>query len=315
MKKYAFGIDIGGTTIKCGLFETIGQLIEKWEIPTRKENNGQYILDDITETIKFKLERKQIDINDVAGIGVGVPGPVLKDGTVVKCVNLGWSVFNVVDALESKIQLQVKVGNDANVAALGEMWKGGGKGYQNLVVVTLGTGVGGGIIMDGKVVGGADGAGGEIGHINMNDKETEFCGCGRQGCLEQYASATGVVRIARAELTKYRLETVLRDDKHLTAEVVFNAAKMGDELALQIVDQVGEYLGKGLAQIACIVNPEVFVISGGMAKAGTILLEIIQKKYEVHAFHAIKHTPFCFAELENDAGIYGSVQMLLDDFK
>lgn len=311
MKKYAFGIDIGGTTVKCGLFETTGLLVDKWEIPTRKENNGSYILDDIAETIEFKIERKKIDKTEVLGIGVGVPGPILQDGTVVKCVNLGWNVFNVAKELESKTLLPVKVGNDANVAALGEMWQGGGKGYKNLVMVTLGTGVGGGIIVDGNIIGGADGAGGEIGHINMKEDEADSCGCGRRGCLEQYASATGVVRITKNELAENKLKTVLKDEESLSAEIVFNAAKEGDQLALHIVDLVGNYLGRGLAQIGCIVNPEIFVIGGGMAKAGDILLEAIQKNYRACAFHANVNTKFSFAQLGNDAGIYGSVQMLL----
>jgi len=311
MKKYAFGIDIGGTTVKCGLFETTGQLVDKWEIPTRKENNGKYILDDIAETIEFKMERKKIEKTQVIGIGVGVPGPILSDGTVNKCVNLGWNVFNVAKELEGKTQLKVKVGNDANVAALGEMWQGGGKGHLNMVMVTLGTGVGGGIIVDGNVVGGADGAGGEIGHINMNVEETDTCGCGGHGCLEQYASATGVVRLTRKELAKNEVKTVLKDNEDLSAEAVFNAAKEGDQLSLYVVDKVANYLGRGLAQIGCIVNPEVFVIGGGMAKAGEILLNAIQKNYQACAFHAAANTKFAFAQLGNDAGIYGSVQMLL----
>ncbi|WP_099466960.1 ROK family glucokinase [Konateibacter massiliensis] len=313
MEQYAFGIDIGGTTIKCGLFETTGQLVDKWEIPTRKENDGSYILEDIAETIAFKMERRKIDKTNVAGIGVGVPGPVLKDGTVVKCVNLGWDVINVAKELEKKTGLLVKVQNDANVAALGEMWQGGGKGYQNLVMVTLGTGVGGGIIIEGKVLGGADGAGGEIGHINMRQDETEYCGCKSKGCLEQYASATGVVHLAREELSANRLETVLKNDENLSAELIFNVAKAGDKLALLIADKTASYLGRGLAQIGCIVNPEIFVIGGGMAKAGDILLDAVKKHYSKNVFHAAANTEFAFAQLGNDAGMYGSVQLLLGD--
>ena len=183
MKKYAFGVDIGGTTIKIGLFETSGNLIEKWEIPTRTQENGTYILNDIAEAIAAKLAEKNISEKEIEGIGVGVPGPVGDDGTVYKCVNLGWSVFNVAIELERKTGFKVKVGNDANVAALGEMWQGGGKGYKNLVMVTLGTGVGGGVIINEKIIPGSDGAAGEIGHLRVKERETETCGCGNHGCF------------------------------------------------------------------------------------------------------------------------------------
>ena len=173
MKKYAFGVDIGGTTIKMGLFDTAGEMLDKWEIPTRTEENGVNILPDIATQIDAKLMEKSISKEDVEGVGVGVPGPVDDDGTVFKCVNLGWGVFNVQIELNRLTGLKVKVGNDANVAALGEMWQGGGKGYKNLVVVTLGTGVGGGVIVNEKIVSGSNGAGGEIGHININEKEKE----------------------------------------------------------------------------------------------------------------------------------------------
>ena len=164
MKKYAFGVDVGGTTCKIGFFETDGKLIDKWEIKTNKENGGASILSDVAQAIGGKLTEKGISRNDVQGIGVGVPGPVKNDGVVHRCVNVGWGVVNVEKELGDLTGLKVKAGNDANVAALGEMWQGAAKGCRDVIMVTLGTGVGGGIIVDGKVVAGFDGAGGEIGH-------------------------------------------------------------------------------------------------------------------------------------------------------
>ena len=312
MKKYAFGVDIGGTTIKMGFFETSGELIEKWEIPTRTEDNGVNILPDIAADIDKKLGEKSIDKSDVEGVGVGVPGPVDEDGTVFRCVNLGWGVFNVQIELNRLTELKVKVGNDANVAALGEMWQGGGKGYKNIVMVTLGTGVGGGVIINEKIVAGSDGAGGEIGHINMKENEKEACGCGNHGCLEQYAAATGIVRTTRKFLEEHPdVETELNAEK-LTAKDIFDCAKKGDEVAEKMVDRTAKILGRGLSQIACVVNPQVFVIGGGMSKAGSVLIEKVQNYYQQYAFHAARNTYFKVADLGNDAGIYGGVRMILD---
>ena len=311
MKKYAFGVDIGGTTIKIGLFETSGNLIEKWEIPTRTQENGTYILNDIAEAIAAKLAEKNISEKDIEGIGVGVPGPVGDDGTVYKCVNLGWSVFNVAIELERKTGFKVKVGNDANVAALGEMWQGGGKGYKNLVMVTLGTGVGGGVIINEKIIPGSDGAAGEIGHLSVKERETETCGCGNHGCLEQYASATGIARVTKKYLEEHDDETVLRNTPELTAKAIFDAAKLGDEVAIKMVDETAKILAKGLSLVACVVNPQVFVIGGGMSKAGDFLIEQVQKYYQEYAFHACKNTFFKLADLGNDAGIYGCVRMII----
>lgn len=313
MKKYAFGVDIGGTTVKMGLFETLGTLLDTWEIPTRKQENGRYILPDIADAVDKKMEEKGISRLDVEGIGMGVPGPVSPDGTVLKCVNLGWGVFNVEQEMNRLTGFKVKAGNDANVAALGEMWQGGGKGYKNLVMVTLGTGVGGGVIIDEKILPGAVGAAGEIGHIPMRDDETETCGCGKKGCLEQYASATGIVRLTRRYLEAHKnenVQTMLKEDS--TAKDIFDAAKLWDKVALAMVDEVGLLLGKALAAISCVVNPEAFVIGGGMAKAGEILLNVIRKYYTEYAFHAARDTVFKEAELSNNAGIYGGVRLVLE---
>lgn len=311
MKKYGFGVDIGGTTCKIGLFETTGKLIEKWEIKTNTENNGSSILDDIADAVQNKLSENQISMDDVQGVGLGVPGPVMGDGTVSKCVNLGWDVFNVEKAMAEKTGLPVKAGNDANVAALGEMWQGGGKGYRNVVMVTLGTGVGGGIIIDGKIVSGSHGAGGEIGHIKMKNDETDSCGCGKKGCLEQYASATGIVRMAKQKLTSDTTATLLRDIEELTAKDIFDAAKAGDAVAAELVDTLGEMLGTALANISCIADPQIVVIGGGVSMAGQILLDAVRKHYVERAFHACEDTKFEVATLGNDAGMYGCAQLLL----
>jgi len=311
MKKYAFGVDIGGTTCKIGFFETAGVLIDKWEIHTDTTNGGENILPDVAQAIDNKLAQEGISKSDVQGVGVGVPGPVTSDGVVNRCVNLGWGVVNVSDVLGRLTGLEVKVGNDANVAALGEMWQGGAKGSKDVIVVTLGTGVGGGVIVDGKIVAGFNGAGGEIGHITVNRDEIEACNCGQYGCLEQYASATGVVRMAKRKLAKTSDETALRKYEPLTAKDVFDEAKAGDEVAVGLVDEVGEILGSALSNMACVVNPEIIVIGGGVSKAGSILTDAIQKHYQETSFFACRDAKFALAQLGNDAGMYGCVQLLL----
>lgn len=312
MEKRCFGVDIGGTTVKMGLFTVDGKVTDKWEIPTRKEENGKYILEDIAKSVKERMQRDTLTLEDIAGLGIGVPGPVKEDGTVLKCANLGWGVFNVADTVRELTGIEnVKVGNDANVAALGEMWQGGGKGYNNLVMVTLGTGVGGGVILGGKILTGSNGAGGEIGHIRVNYEEKDVCGCGKTGCLEQYASATGVVRLAKKALEKKEKKTTLVADD-LSAKAVFDAAKAGDELAMDIVEKFGFYLGMALAHISQVIDPEGFVIGGGVARAGQIIIDEVSKNYEENVMFALKNKAFKMAELGNDAGIYGSARMVLD---
>ncbi|OCA97395.1 ROK family glucokinase [Clostridium beijerinckii] len=313
MEKYIFGVDIGGTTVKLGLFETEGTLLEKWEIKTRKEEKGKYIIKDIVETIENKLNENNISKSDVLGIGIGVPGPVKDDGTVLKCVNLGWKVFNIVDQVNKLVKLPIKAANDANVAALGEMWRGGGKGYKNAVMVTLGTGVGGGIIVDGKIISGSNGVGGEIGHIKVSDNETECCGCGNKGCLEQYASATGIVSLANKALKNTKTKSDLKNFGNLSAKDIFDSAKAGDELALELVDDFGNRLGKALANIACVIDPEIFVIGGGVSKNGSFLIESITKYFKENAFHISRNTKFELAKLGNDAGIYGAARLICEN--
>lgn len=311
MKKYCFGIDIGGTTVKCGLFTTTGELKHKWEITTRKENNGENILPDVAASIKDAMEKHGITADDTEGIGMGVPGPVCADGTVLKCANLGWGIINAADIMEKLTGLKTAVGNDANVAALGEMWCGAAKGFSNVVMVTLGTGVGGGIIVDGKIVCGSNGAGGEIGHIIVNPHDNAVCGCGGHGHLEQYASATGIVRMGKILLDSADIPSKLRDIPEITAKDIFDCAKDGDEAALKLVDELGKYLGTALSHVSAVVNPEVFVIGGGVSKAGTIITDAVEKYYNSNILFALKDKKFIIAGLGNDAGIYGSAKLIL----
>lgn len=311
MSKVCFGVDVGGTTIKMGLFDLDGQVLDKWEILTKKSDNGKNILPDIAEAIKAKIIEKSISKEDVMGVGIGAPGPIDSEGTVYKAANIGWGIFSIRDELSALLDLPVKAGNDANVAALGEMWKGGGQGHRNMVAVTLGTGVGGGIIINGEILTGSTGAGGEIGHIHIEDNELVSCGCGNKGCLEQYTSATGIVKLAKKHLASSDKSSKLRSGE-ISAKTVFDAVKAGDELAIEVAEEFGFYLGKGLAAIAAVVNPEIFVIGGGVSKAGTVLLDYIKKNYVRFVFHGSKDALFALATLGNDAGIYGAARLVLE---
>lgn len=312
MERYCFGVDLGGTTVKLGMFKPDGELVDKWEIPTIKDNGGAQILPDIAKSILAKMEEKNVNKEAVIGVGIGVPGPVDPDGFVNKAVNLGWdSKVDLEGDLHELTGLHVKGGNDANVAALGEAWKGGAEGYDDVVVVTLGTGIGGGIIVHGKMLVGSTGAGGEIGHIHIADDEPEACGCGNHGCLEQYGSATGVVRLANRRLAEDNEPSILRGTE-ISAKSVFDAVKSGDKVAGEIAERFGEYLGKGLAAVACVTNPQIFVIGGGVSKAGDMLLPYIQKNYTKYVFHASRDAKFALAKLGNDAGIYGSAKLVLE---
>lgn len=314
MNHKCIGIDIGGTTVKIGIFETDGTLLEKWEIPTRKEDGGRYILEDVAASIRKRIKSMGLSLKDMKGAGMGLPGPVLPDGYVEVCVNLGWKALNPQEILSGLLDgLPVKSTNDANVAALGEMWQGGGKDYKDLVMVTLGTGVGGGIILDGKILNGTQGVGGEIGHIHVRDEEMEFCNCGGRGCLEQVASATGIAREAYRVLERDTSPSVLREKKgRLTARDVLDAAKEGDGPALEVVETACRYLGLVLSQTTMILDPQIYLVGGGVSKAGTFLTEKIQKYHDELTPHARKKAKIMLAKLGNDAGIYGAAKMILE---
>ena len=308
--KYCFGVDIGGTTVKLGLFSEAGAIVEKWEIVTRTENEGAAILPDVAEAINGKLEQHSIEKEQVLGIGVGVPAPVTVDGIVNGSANLGWKYKNAKKELEELTGLTAEFGNDANVAALGEMWKGGGVGYRNMIMVTLGTGVGGGIIINGKILTGENGAGGEIGHMCVNLEETDTCGCGGHGCLEQYASATGISRLARKKMEHETRATILTKED-LSAKAVFDAVKEGDEVAIEVATEMGNYLGHAMADMAAVLDPAVFVIGGGVSAAGEYFINLIDKYYKECVFHASRQTKIVKAALGNDAGMYGAAKLIL----
>ena len=312
MGKKAFGVDVGGTSVKLGLFESDGTLIEKWSIPTRTEEDGKYVLPDIAETIKAKIAEKKMAGEEILGVGIGLPGPVDSDGVIEKAVNLHWDrVFNVSEELSAHLDgIKVKAGNDANVAALGEAWVGSGKGYKNIVMVTLGTGIGGGIIIDGKIHAGATGSAGEIGHIHISDEPIEACNCGNHGCFEQFGSATGIVRLLKQELENSSEPSIMRTEP-LTAKDMWEAVKKGDALATRVAEKFGTYLGKGLAVIATIVNPELFIIGGGVSMSGDVILPFITDNFKKYAFHACRDVKFVRSVLGNDGGIYGAAKLVM----
>ncbi len=312
MAKCIYGVDIGGTSVKMGLFDQEGQVLEKWEIPTRRENSGEKILPDIASSIQAKNTEKGISIEDILGIGMGVPGPITEDGRVLKCVNLGWGIFSVAEKVRELTGVEkVKVGNDANVAALGEQWRGGGRGFDSIVMVTLGTGVGGGVVLNGKILTGANGAAGEIGHLPVKEGESRVCGCGKKGCLEQYSSATGLMRKARELVENTDKPSMMRDYEQLTGKEIFAAYEAGDALAGEVVEEFAEFLGLGLAQVAQVLDPQAFVIGGGISKNGPVVTDVIKDRYAKNVMFALQGTEFRLAELGNDAGMYGAVKMVL----
>ena len=314
MKEYAFGIDLGGTTAKIGLFTTSGALLEKWEVPTDTSNAGEHILENLAAAILGKMKEQSIDPEQVEGVGIGVPGPVQNASVVpIVCANLGgWGELNVSARLSGLLDgLKVLVGNDANVAALGEIWMGAAKGCSSAVMVTLGTGVGGGVIVNNHVIDGTHGAGGEIGHITVNRHETAVCGCGKKGCLEQYSSATGVVRCMKKLLDENPDTPCVLRGTDFVAKDVFDAARSGDALAARAVDEMADTLGMALASIAATVDPEAFLVGGGVSRAGEVLFAPLTKHFKEYAFRSCRETPIKQASLGNDAGIYGAVRLIV----
>ncbi len=309
--KYCFGVDIGGTFVKLGLFTAEGELLEKWEIKTRREDNSSHILPDIADAIHAKLAEKEISKDDVAGIGFGTPGPVTEDGVAVCPANLDWINKPVAQELTELTGLPSRGGNDVNVAGLGEMWRGGARGYKNVVVVPIGTGVGAAIIVNGKVVTGAKGAAGEVGHIHVDDEIEQACGCGAVGCVEQFSSATGLVRMAKKLLTETDRETSLRNLEEVTAKDVIDAAKAGDKAADEIFDKFCDYLGYSLAATAAVIDPEIFIIGGGVSKAGQVLVDRVQAYFVKYVWPGCRGIKFALAQLGNDAGIYGGASMMV----
>ena len=297
MKEYAFGIDLGGTTAKIGLFTTGGELLEKWEVPTDTSHAGEHILENLAAAVQGKMQEKGLTAAQVEGVGVGVPGPVLDSRVVpIVCANLGgWGKRNVSAELSELLDgIRVLVGNDANVAALGEIWMGCAKGCRSAVMVTLGPGVGGG-------------------HITVNRHETAACGCGKHGCLEQYSSATGVVRCMKKLLEENPDTPCTLRGTAFAAKDVFDAARNGDALAAREVDEMTDTLGMALANVASTVDPEMFMVGGGVARAGDVLFAPLREHFKTYAFSSCRETPIVAATLGNDAGIYGSVRLIVGE--
>lgn len=309
-KNHVVGVDVGGTTVKIGVFKVDGELLEKWEIPTNVSNNGENILPDIAKSVDEKLADMNIAKDDVVGVGIGVPGPVDAKGVLHKAINLGWGVFNIEDESAKLFGLPVTAGNDASVATLGEMWQGAGMGHKNVVMITIGTGVGGGVVVDEKIVTGAVGGSGEIGHIVVNFDEIDNCGCGKKGCLEQYASATGIVTSFKRLVAKGDFKTDIPTE-NVTAKDIIDGAKNNDEICQQVVKETGRLLGVALSYAGCICDPEIYLIGGGVSKAGDIIVRPIKETYKKYVFHSATNTPIHLATLGNDAGIYGSARLML----
>jgi len=287
-----YGIDVGGTAVKIGRFngET---LLERFEFPTDVSDGGRRILSNIAAALRKP--------GDAAGAGLGVPGPVLPDGTVNRCVNLGWGVCNPARDLAMLTGLPVRACNDADAAALGEQWLGAGRGFADILLVTLGTGVGSGCVTGGKLLFGGHGAAGELGHLCMNPDETRLCSCGNRGCLEQYVGAPGITVLAK--------ESGMGE---ITAREIFARAERGDKTALFVVDRVCNVLGRGIASACAVLDPEAVVLGGGVSGAGELLRAGVEKYFQKYAFHACRDTKILLAELGGDAGIYGCARLAME---
>ena len=310
--RYCIGVDMGGTNTRIGLFTREGDLLERRELPTRVSSGWQNAFSDISACIRDIAGKRGIPLAEF-GIGIGIPGPVEADGYVESCVNLNMVDFHPDKSLSQLLEgAKVCAVNDSNAAALGEMWQGGGKGYRSLVVVTLGTGVGSGIIINEKILYGAHGLAGEIGHTQVNPDEPEICNCGGRGCLDQMASATGIVRNARRMLEKTDEASLLRGMQGMTAKDVLDAAKQGDAVACRAVDYCMRFLGKSLADVSYVADPEVFVIGGGLSNAGDYLLDVIYGHYKQYPKLKQRLAGFVLARLGADAGMYGAARLALD---
>ncbi|SFB06272.1 glucokinase [Acetitomaculum ruminis DSM 5522] len=309
--KYYFGIDVGGTTVKQGLFDEDYNLLERWEIRTDKTRGGRNIIPKIAGSLEDCLERNKISKKDIIATGMGVPGPVTKDGFINKAVNLGWGRFNLKKEAKKSLGVPVFCGNDANLAGYGEFHFGSGKEFDNIIFITIGTGIGGCIINEGKILIGTDGSGAEIGHIHVKDDEEDSCGCGNKGCLEQYTSAKGIGRTARRMLATTDEPSVLRDSV-INAKIIFDAIKEGDKLAIKVGEEFGRYLGCAMANLANITNPQAIILGGGVSKAGDILLTFLEEPFKKNVFHACKNVKLLCASIKNDAGIYGAAKLAGD---
>ncbi len=309
MREYIYGFDVGGTTVKIGLFRLNGELIKKWEIHTNTSNKGRHILNDIYHSIV----NQEVSLNEVVGYGFGIPCQV-KNNTILNGVNIDWKNYDLIGEFAKLVDNDlVVIENDANAAALGEAWMGAAKGYNSSVMITLGTGVGGGVIVNHKIVEGAHGSGGEIGHLKVIHENGMLCNCGNYGCLETVASATGIKRVFKELSQKQQFHTTLNRNGKITAKMIFDAAKKGDELALKVVDKTAYYLGYACQLLSVVTNPEIISIGGGVSNAGSFLIDKIRNEFEKSAFNTVKATIITQAKLGNDAGIYGAASLVIND--
>ncbi|WP_102335805.1 ROK family glucokinase [Salimicrobium jeotgali] len=300
------GVDIGGTTVKMAVLDKDGKMIHKWEIPTVTEESGNSIISDVSASLEHALDELKIDKRTLHGIGVGAPGFIeQEEGYVYEAINIGWKDFGMGEALKQATGLQVWADNDANIAALGENWLGAGHNCASMVAVTLGTGVGGGIIVNHKVINGTNGTGGEIGHITVKPGYPHYCNCGRYGCLETEASATAIARKAKERQLKNE-NGFLSSIKNPEAKDVFEGLKQDDEDCRLIVKDVTDQLGLALANLAVTINPEKIVIGGGVSKAGEQLIEPLKTAFRKYALPRVREVcDISIAELGNDAGVIG----------
>lgn len=308
---YCFGIDIGGTAVKLALVQADGTPLARWEIPTRKGDTPEGLLRDVRAELFACMAARQIEAAQVLGVGMAAPGPVTADGVLHGAVNIGWGDVALGAEAERILGLApVRIGNDARVAALGEALYGAGIGAESMLMVTLGTGVGGGVVLRGRILTGQSGVAGEIGHMTIDPYETKSCTCGKKGCLEQYASATGMVRLAAAGLRRGEA-SILRGKEPLTAQVIWAAAAAGDALANAVVDFACERLGMALANAVYLVDPQRIVIGGGVAAAGDFLLEKVRAAYRRQVFSHARVREIVLAQLGNDAGVRGAAALIL----
>ncbi len=307
MRRYIIGVDVGGTSVKFGKFNLEGVLLEKWNIRTDRSENGENILSNIAESIKL-----MVDLKEIKGIGIGVPGPV-KDNIVVHCVNLNWGRKDLVQELSFLLQdkdIMIRAGNDANVAAAGEMYKGAARGYNTVVMYTLGTGIGGGIVLNGEMMEGVNGAGAELGHTIVDFRHNFPCNCGKKGCLETVASATGIVNLAKEKLIRSKLRSPLRRFETFSAKKVIDYAKEGDYISKQTIEEAMRYLALAMANISLTLDPEIILIGGGVSHAGPYLIDLIEKYFYQMTNPFIKQANIQIASLGNDAGIYGCAYLI-----
>ncbi|HEL2277879.1 TPA: ROK family glucokinase [Streptococcus suis] len=318
MAKKIIGIDLGGTSVKLAILTTEGEIQEKWSIKTNILDDGSHIVPDIIDSIKQRFETHGLTKDDFLGVGMGSPGVVDSEaGTVIGAYNLNWKTLQLVkEQFESALGLPFFIDNDANVAALGEQWVGAGNNNPNVVFMTLGTGVGGGVIAAGNLIRGVKGAGGELGHITVDFDEPFACTCGKKGCLETVASATGIVNLSRRYADQYagdaKLKQMIDDGQDVTAKDVFDLAKEGDDLALIVYRHFSEYLGVACANIAAVLNPAYIVLGGGVSAAGGFLLDGVRKVFAENSFPQIKEsTQIVLATRGNDAGVLGAASLVL----